>query len=197
MLFRTALALMDLYGNGTYFLNKFICDRLSYLSLLSSGPALVTTKDAGDVITLLQTLTGSTFDSSQLVLTACMGFLTITEGRLQELRQKHRPSIVSIFEDRAKGCKSFKDTKGLATKLYSFKHDRGSIVKENETEAGSDNNMDLSENIDSHSASLDEFLKGMTIDSEVDSLPDLQEQVIKHNILLFHSIQIYVLSQNR
>lgn len=155
MLFRTALALMDLYG-----------------------PALVTTKDAGDVMTLLQTLTGSTFDSSQLVLTACMGFLTITEGRLQELRQKHRPSIVSAFEDRTKGGKSFKDTKGLATKLYSFKHDRGSIVKENETEAGSDNNMDLSENIDSHSASLDEFLKGMSIDSEVDSLPDLQEQVV-------------------
>ncbi|KAH6797730.1 Ypt/Rab-GAP domain of gyp1p superfamily protein [Perilla frutescens var. hirtella] len=157
MLFRTALALMDLYG-----------------------PALVTTKDAGDVITLLQTLTGSTFDSSQLVLTACMGFLNITEDRLQELRQKHRPSIVSTFEERSKGGKSFKDPKGLATKLYSFKHDRGSIVKENETEAGLDDNIDLGEipNLDSHSASLDEFLKGMSIDSEADSLPDLQEQVV-------------------
>ncbi|XP_057801389.1 uncharacterized protein LOC131016707 isoform X1 [Salvia miltiorrhiza] len=157
MLFRTALALMDLYG-----------------------PALVTTKDAGDVITLLQTLTGSTFDSSQLVLTACMGFLTITEDRLQELRQKHRPSVVSTIKERAKGCKSFKDPKGLATKLYSFKHDRGPIVKENETEAGLNDNSDLGEipSLDSHSASLDEFLKGMTIDSEVDSLPDLQEQVV-------------------
>ncbi|KAK8950336.1 hypothetical protein KSP40_PGU011837 [Platanthera guangdongensis] len=47
MLFRTALALLELYG-----------------------PALVTTKDAGDAVTLLQSLTGSTFDSSQLVLTA-------------------------------------------------------------------------------------------------------------------------------
>ncbi|KAG8096457.1 hypothetical protein GUJ93_ZPchr0013g34091 [Zizania palustris] len=46
MLFRTTLALLDLYG-----------------------PALVTTKDAGDAITLLQSLAGSTFDSSQLVLT--------------------------------------------------------------------------------------------------------------------------------
>ncbi|KAF5467191.1 hypothetical protein F2P56_017043, partial [Juglans regia] len=51
MLFRTALALMELYG-----------------------PALVTTKDAGDAVTLLQSLAGSTFDSSQLVLTACMGY---------------------------------------------------------------------------------------------------------------------------
>jgi hypothetical protein len=32
----------------------------------------VTTKDAGDAVTLLQSLAGSTFDSSQLVLTACM-----------------------------------------------------------------------------------------------------------------------------
>ncbi|KAL1565961.1 GTPase-activating protein gyp3-like [Salvia divinorum] len=157
MLFRTALALMDLYG-----------------------PALVTTKDAGDVIILLQTLTGSTFDSSQLVLTACMGFLTITEDRLQELRLKHRPSVVSTFNERAKGCKSFKDPKGLATKLYSFKHDRGPIAKENEVEAGLNDDMDLGEIpcLESHSASLDEYLKGMTIDSEVDSLPDLQEQVI-------------------
>lgn len=37
------------------------------------GPGLVTTKDAGDAVTLLQSLAGSTFDSSQLVLTACMG----------------------------------------------------------------------------------------------------------------------------
>ncbi|GKC32205.1 Rab-GTPase-TBC domain-containing protein [Tanacetum coccineum] len=45
MLFRTALALMELYG-----------------------PALVTTKDAGDAVTLLQSLAGLTFDSIQLVL---------------------------------------------------------------------------------------------------------------------------------
>ncbi|KAL8508887.1 hypothetical protein ACS0TY_016189 [Phlomoides rotata] len=156
MLFRTALALMDLYG-----------------------PAIVTTKDAGDAITLLQTLTGSTFDSSQLVLTACMGFLTITEDRLQELREKHRPAIVAAIEGRAKGGPVSKDPKSLATKLYSFKHDRGSIVKENKSEAGSDDKIDLGEpNIDPHSGSLDEFLNGITIDSEVDSVPDLQEQVV-------------------
>ncbi|CAN7138028.1 unnamed protein product [Brassica rapa subsp. narinosa] len=51
MLFRTALALMEFYG-----------------------PTLITTKDAGDAITLLQSMTGSTFERSQLVFTACMGY---------------------------------------------------------------------------------------------------------------------------
>ncbi|KAL0316273.1 UNVERIFIED_CONTAM: TBC1 domain family member 8 [Sesamum radiatum] len=157
MLFRTALALMDLYG-----------------------PAIVTTKDAGDAITLLQTLTGSTFDSSQLVLTACMGFLTITEDRLQELREQHRPAIVATVEERAKGGRVFKDPKGLATKLYSFKHNPESIVKENKSEAVPGDKVDAVEisDLDSEGANFDEFLKGITIDSEVDSLPDLQEQVV-------------------
>ncbi|KAH9612910.1 hypothetical protein KSS87_001762 [Heliosperma pusillum] len=74
MLFQTALALMELYG-----------------------PALVTTKDAGDAVTLLQSLAGSTFDSSQLVLTACMGFQNVHEARLQELRDKHRPSVIAAI----------------------------------------------------------------------------------------------------
>ncbi|KAG8374274.1 hypothetical protein BUALT_Bualt11G0114500 [Buddleja alternifolia] len=156
MLFRTALALMDLYG-----------------------PAVVTTKDAGDAITLLQTLAGSTFDSSQLVLTACMGFLTITENRLQKLREKHRPAILAAVEERAKGGRVFKDPKGLATKLYSFKHDPQSIVKENKTEAGSgDKIVGKLSNRDSNPANFDEYLKGITVDSEIDSLPDIKEQVI-------------------
>ncbi|PKA62863.1 hypothetical protein AXF42_Ash018857 [Apostasia shenzhenica] len=101
MLFRTALALMELYG-----------------------PALVTTKDAGDAVTLLQSLAGSTFDSSQLVLTACMGYQTIDEVRLLELREKYRPEVVAAMEERSRGIK---DSKGLASKLYSFKHDPDSL----------------------------------------------------------------------
>uniref|UniRef100_A0A6V7QYL9 Rab-GAP TBC domain-containing protein n=1 Tax=Ananas comosus var. bracteatus TaxID=296719 RepID=A0A6V7QYL9_ANACO len=79
MLFRTALALMELYG-----------------------PAIVTTKDAGDAVTLLQSLTSSTFDSSQLVLTACMGYQAVNETKLQELRNKHRPSVIAAMEERAR-----------------------------------------------------------------------------------------------
>ncbi|GFQ08471.1 hypothetical protein PHJA_003020700, partial [Phtheirospermum japonicum] len=70
--------------------------------------------------------------------------------------------------------------KGLATKLYSFEHDPRSIVTEKKTEAGSGDKTDAGKmlNADSHSAYVDEFLKGITIGSEVDSLPDLQEQVV-------------------
>ncbi|GLT47859.1 hypothetical protein SLA2020_215190 [Shorea laevis] len=149
MLFRTALALMELYG-----------------------PALVTTKDAGDAITLLQSLTGSTFDSSQLVLTACMGFLAVTEARLQELRKKHRPSVLVVIEERSKTGQDWKDTKGLATKLYSFKHNPGSLVEEKGIAEG----LEETPNLRDHSSNLDELLSGLN--SEIDSLPDLQEQVV-------------------
>ncbi|XP_022765811.1 LOW QUALITY PROTEIN: ecotropic viral integration site 5 protein homolog [Durio zibethinus] len=152
MLFRTALALMELYG-----------------------PALVTTKDAGDAITLLQSLAGSTFDSSQLVLTACMGFLAVTDGKLQELREKHRPAVLLIVEERTKGGQVWKDSKGLASKLYSFKHDRGSLQKETKPAEGlADGNTSK---LEPRSSNLDELLCSLNADSTVDSLPDLQEQV--------------------
>jgi anthranilate/para-aminobenzoate synthase component II len=59
--------------------------------MLIAGPALVTTKDAGDAVTLLQSLAGSTFDSSQLVLTACMGYQAIGEANGTESK---RPSCL-------------------------------------------------------------------------------------------------------
>ncbi|XP_048139814.1 rab GTPase-activating protein 1-like isoform X5 [Rhodamnia argentea] len=112
MLFRTALALMELYG-----------------------PALVTTKDAGDAVTLLQSLTGSTFDSSQLVLTACMGYQNVNEKRLQELRNKHRAAVRATVEERSKGLRAWRD-------------------------------------------SQDGIVISLTGDLEIDSGPDLQEQVV-------------------
>ncbi|KAH8479476.1 hypothetical protein H0E87_031608, partial [Populus deltoides] len=147
MLFQTALALMELYG-----------------------PALVTTKDAGDAITLLQSLAGSTFDSSQLVLTACIGYLAVTEARLLQLREKHRPAVLVVVEERSKGGRVWKGSKGLASKLYSFKHDPGSLVEEKKVSEG-DKSL-----LESHSSNLDDLLSGLSVDPEVDSLPDLQEQ---------------------
>ncbi|KAI4300209.1 hypothetical protein L6164_033610 [Bauhinia variegata] len=155
MLFRTALALMELFG-----------------------PALVTTKDAGDAITLLQSLAGSTFDSSQLVFTACMGYLAVTEAKLQELREKHRPSVVVVVEERSKKGRVWKDSKGLATKLYSFKHDRGPLVEEKKTEGGDGETDEDKLQAKRHSSNLDELLNSLNVDSELDSLPDLQEQVV-------------------
>ncbi|KAF9674820.1 hypothetical protein SADUNF_Sadunf10G0166700 [Salix dunnii] len=150
MLFRTALALMELYG-----------------------PALVTTKDAGDAVTLLQSLVGSTFDSSQLVFTACMGYQNVNEPRLQELRNKHRQAVITTVEERTKGLQAWRDSQGLATKLYNFKHDPKSILMETNKQTSGE--LSRSE---SGSTNADEVLISLTGDTEIDSVPDLQDQVV-------------------
>lgn len=127
---------------------------------------MVTTKDAGDAVTLLQSLAGSTFDSSQLVLTACMGYQNINEIRLQQLRNKHRPAVIAAIEERSKGLKAWRDSKGLASKLFGFKHD-------SKTEQ-SDDGLSRTE---SGSTNADEILISLTGEGEIDSGPDLQEQV--------------------
>ncbi|XP_042017612.1 TBC1 domain family member 8B-like [Salvia splendens] len=148
MLFRTALALMELYG-----------------------PALVTTKDAGDAVTLLQSLAGSTFDSSQLVLTACSGYQNVIEERLQELRNNHRPTVIAALEERSKGMRVWRDSQCLSSKLYSFKQDAGSIIRTDKPEGP---NGDVS-HLDGSPAEGDElFVNG---DVEMDPAKDLQEQV--------------------
>ncbi|KAB2598149.1 rab GTPase-activating protein 1-like [Pyrus ussuriensis x Pyrus communis] len=157
MLFRTALALMELYG-----------------------PALVTTKDAGDAVTLLQSLAGSTFDSSQLVLTACMGYQNVNETRLQELRNKHRPAVIVAIDERSKGLQALKDSQGLASKLYNFKQDPKSLIieaKKAERLVNSQTNGDLSRS-ESGSSNADEILISLNGNGELDSVPDLQEQVV-------------------
>ncbi|KAI3520069.1 hypothetical protein L1887_09291 [Cichorium endivia] len=148
MLFRTALSLLELYG-----------------------PALVTTKDAGDAVTLLQSLAGSTFDSSQLVLTACMGYQNVNEERLQELRKKHRPAVQAALEERSKGLNMWRDSQGLASKLYGFKD-----IKKDQT-GGKMVNGSLSR-MSSENSNADELHVGISGDVEIDSLPDLQEQVV-------------------
>uniref|UniRef100_A0A6M2EYZ6 Rab-GAP TBC domain-containing protein n=1 Tax=Populus davidiana TaxID=266767 RepID=A0A6M2EYZ6_9ROSI len=150
MLFRTALALMELYG-----------------------PALVTTKDAGDAVTLLQSLAGSTFDSSQLVFTACMGYQNVNETRLQELRNKHRQAVITTVEERTKGLQAWRDSQGLATKLYNFKHDPKSLLMETNKQTSAE--LSRSE---SGSTNADEVLISLTGDTEIDSVPDLQDQVV-------------------
>ncbi|KAE8691909.1 Ypt/Rab-GAP domain of gyp1p superfamily protein isoform 3 [Hibiscus syriacus] len=157
MLFRTALALMELYG-----------------------PALVTTKDAGDAVTLLQSLAGSTFDSSQLVLTACMGYQNVNEKRLQELRERHRSAVITAVEERSKGLQAWKDCHGLASKLYNFNHDPKSMLVET-NKAGQlvdlPTNVDLSRS-ESGSMNEDKILISLTGDADLHAIPDLQEQVV-------------------
>lgn len=152
--------------------------KLNFAQLLV-GPALVTTKDAGDAVTLLQSLAGSTFDSSQLVLTACMGFQNVNESRLQELRSKHRPAVIAAVEERLKGLQAWRDSQGLASKLYKFKQDSKSMLIETNKGAqiiNKQTNGNLSRS-ESGSTNADEVLINLTGDVEIDSVPDLQDQV--------------------
>lgn len=146
------------------------------LAQLLVGPALVTTKDAGDAVTLLQSLAGSTFDSSQLVLTACMGYQNVNEARLQELRNKHRPAVLVAIEERSKGLRAWKDSQGLASKLYNFNQDPKSMIIETKKTDQSQKNGDLSHS-ESGSTNADESLINLNGDGELGSVPDLQEQV--------------------
>lgn len=135
-----------------------------------AGPAIVTTKDAGDAVTLLQSLSGSTFDSSQLVLTACMAYQNVQETRVLELRDKHRPAVKASLEERSKGNKAWKDSQGLASKLYSFTKDPGSVITGSDKPEQSDMHMngDMSP-LDSSSVNGDE---------ERDPVKVLKEQVV-------------------
>ncbi|KAK3023923.1 hypothetical protein RJ639_043466 [Escallonia herrerae] len=164
--YRALMGILDDYFEGYY------SEEMTE-SQLRVGPALVTTKDAGDAVTLLQALAGSTFDSSQLVLTACMGYQNVNEARLQELRNKHRPTVKAAVEERLKGLRVLRDSHGLASKLYGFKPDSGSLMSgTNKTDQ-----MPEKQTI-GEIAPADDFFMGLSGDVEIDSVPDLQEQVV-------------------
>ncbi|KAK9068488.1 hypothetical protein SSX86_012602 [Deinandra increscens subsp. villosa] len=155
MLLRTALALMELYG-----------------------PDLGTAMDAGDTIILIQSLLGSTFDSSNLVVTACISFSDVTEDRLRELRQKHRPDVIAAVEERMKGEHLKKSSKGLANKLYSFKQEREPLVRELSIKQVRDkrSDKDCSDLMSPLKRDVTHTLE--PINEKVDSLPDTQDQVM-------------------
>ncbi|KAK6156390.1 hypothetical protein DH2020_010638 [Rehmannia glutinosa] len=143
------------------------------------GPALVTTKDAGDAVTLLQSLAGSTFDSSQLVLTACMGYQNVQEVRLQELRNKHRPAVKAALEERSKGVRVWKDSQGLASKLYSFKKDPGSVMIRTDKSDQTDMKMNGDVlHLDSSPVDTDDSYMCLNGNVGIDSAKDLEEQVV-------------------
>ncbi|GMI85708.1 hypothetical protein like AT3G55020 [Hibiscus trionum] len=156
MIFRTALALIEFYG-----------------------PALLATKDAGDAVTLLQSLASSTFDSSQLVLTACMGYQNVNEQTLCELREKHRSVVKAAVDERLRGLQIWKKSQGLA-KIYSFKYDPNLVHTEtNKTRqlVDSKTNGNLSRS-ESESMNADEVLSSLTGDAKLDPVPDVKQQVV-------------------
>jgi hypothetical protein len=80
------------------------------------GAAIMTAKDGGDAVSLWQSLVGSTFDSSQLVLIACMGYQFIDETQLQELRAKNRPVVLAALSERSQWRNS---KRTIASKTFS------------------------------------------------------------------------------
>ncbi|KAI5059405.1 hypothetical protein GOP47_0025724 [Adiantum capillus-veneris] len=84
MLFRTTLALFELHGSE-----------------------VLTAKDTGDALTMLQSLVSATFDSSQLVLTASVGYQMVRESHIQQLREKYRPKVEAMFSEQSMRRKSF------------------------------------------------------------------------------------------
>lgn len=138
----------------------------------------MTTKDAGDAVTLLQSLSGSTFDSSQLVLTASMGYQAVNELKLQELRKKHRPAVLAVMEERNKGLRVWRDSKGLASKLYSFKHEPGSLSEKLSAEkAGRMLTNGDAYLLEPESTDFEGYMSSQMVDAEVDTVPNLKEQV--------------------
>eukprot|EP00249_Psilotum_nudum_P015163 c25196_g1_i2 orf=173-2953(+) len=107
MLFRTALALMELHG-----------------------PAIMATKDAGNAVTLLQSPVGATFDSSQLVLVACMGYQMVDETKLQGLRTEHRSNILASLNKCSLGLRLWRNARDVITsKLYKYTADGSNVSK--------------------------------------------------------------------
>ncbi|KAK6947219.1 hypothetical protein RJ641_000692 [Dillenia turbinata] len=135
------------------------------------GPALVATKDAGDAVTSLQSSVGSTFDSSQLVLTSCMGYQNVNEAWLQELRNKHRPVVMTALEERSKGLQAWGNSQDLAFN----KQDPGSIIIEANKPQCKKTNGDIS-HLEPGSNNVNEFIIDLSGDLEVDGVPNLQEQ---------------------
>ncbi|KAG2618708.1 hypothetical protein PVAP13_3NG079757 [Panicum virgatum] len=166
------LGLQVAWVTGPWFLSIF-----TNVLPWESGPALVTTKDAGDAVTLLQSLAGSTFDSSQLVLTARMGYQSVDETILQELSNKHRPSVISAMEERAKGLGAWTDANGLASKLYNFKRDPEPLVSLSDSADQLSDVGDGDANQESDPGNMDDMYGGVTVNSEIDSLPDPKDQV--------------------
>ncbi|GAA0166207.1 GTPase-activating protein [Lithospermum erythrorhizon] len=85
-----------------------------------------------------------------------------------------------ILEESKNDEKVPKESKSLATKLASFKHDPGPLIQESKTDKNL-GNKPIPNNIsasDSDSANHDEFPNDITTDSEVDSIKDLQDQIV-------------------
>jgi hypothetical protein len=85
-----------------------------------SAGKLMLQRDTGDAVAMLQSMGEATFDSSQLVLAACLGFSDVHEDRLEQLRNQHRPSVLSALHERSLELHLWHSTNGVAAKTGSL-----------------------------------------------------------------------------
>jgi len=81
---------------------------------------LMLQRDTGDAVAMLQSMGEATFDSSQLVLAACLGFSDVHEVRLEQLRNQHRPSVLSALHERSLELHLWHSTNGVSAKTGSL-----------------------------------------------------------------------------
>jgi hypothetical protein len=118
-----------------------------------------------------------------------MGYQPVNETVLQELRDKHRPSVISSMEERAKGLCVWTDTNGLASKLYNFKREPEPLVSISDSADQLCDVGDGDANQESDLGNMDDMYGGVTVNSEIDSLPDPKDQVIF--FLIFEPYYLY------
>ncbi|KAI5065517.1 hypothetical protein GOP47_0020212 [Adiantum capillus-veneris] len=161
MLFRTALALLEQHGS-----------------------AILTTRDAGDAVTMLQSLAGSTFDSSQLVLIACMGYQTVEDSLLQDLRAKSRPQVLAALSDRSLERSMWSSTRrSMASKRYTSQgtfnksSDKNAICSTNEEEAPSGDLGHKNSSMNGDGEHVPNGFQDDVLDEEDAGVADLVDQV--------------------
>lgn len=114
-------------------------------------------------------------------MTACVSFTNVTDDTLQKLRKKHRPDVIAAVEERTKGEHLRKSSKGLASKLYSFKHEREPVVRQLSIKKGFGDKIGDKSALDLMSPlKLDGPLNIEPINEKVDSLPDIRDQVARY-----------------
>lgn len=82
---------------------------------LVAAEALVQESDNGAVLLKLQSMGETTFDSTNLVWSACHGFLTVNEELLQPLRERHRPAVIAALQKRSLDTRKWRTAKLDAT----------------------------------------------------------------------------------
>jgi hypothetical protein len=127
-----------------------------------------------------------------------MGYQAVDEARLQDLRNKHRPSVLSSMENRAKGLRAWRSTSGLASKLYNFKRDAEPLVSISIEQLNDSKDGDV--NQETGSGNIDDMYHGLTVNTEIDLLPDPKDQVslpICLIVSLASNLQYYIFQISR